>query len=117
MNTPNGSHQAPHGNGFIVHALRDFKEDVRTILTEHKEAITKRLAQIESSLANKSDRAYVNLLIEQLRSDLQAQAVDIEKIEAELVKKMNTEAMWKLVSVILAVITALAGFIGFLIQK
>lgn len=110
-------HHTPRVPGFFTEALREFKGDIRTLLGEHKEAITKRLTAIEVALASKSDRDYVNLLITNIKSDLEAQAADIEKLEAEISKKMNTESMWKLVSIALAILTVLGGLVSFLIQK
>ncbi len=108
-------HQQPPTLAFFERAFGEWRTEFREILESHKRDIQERLAKLEVSMDKKSDKEHVTLLFHGLQEDLRRHAQDIDHIQTVLTTKMSTEALWKLVGIVLTVATAFGGFIGFLV--
>ena len=51
-----------------------------------------------------------------MREDLRRHAEDIKAVSAQMQAKVGVEAMWKVVSLVLALGSAVGGLVGFLMR-
>ena len=102
--------------GVLTQAFEVWRADFRSILEDHRRDILARLDKIEREIEKKSDKENVELLVESLREDLRRHAEDIKAVSAQMQAKVGVEAMWKVVSLVLALGSAVGGLVGFLMR-
>ncbi|CAM2066703.1 hypothetical protein SCOR_15090 [Sulfidibacter corallicola] len=107
---------SPPSEAFFSRVFGEWRAEFRAILEGHKQDIQARLEKIELSLEKKSDKEHVTLLVTGLQEDLRRHAQDINHIQNELTQKLNTEALWKLIGLVLTVGSAFGGLIGFVVS-
>lgn len=93
-----------------------WRAEFREILENHRRDIQSRLERIEQEIEKKSDKENVDLLVTGLREELRRHADEIKIVSAQMHSKMGVETMWKVISLVLAVGSAVGGIIGFLLH-
>lgn len=93
-----------------------WRAEFREILENHRREIQNRLERIEQEIEKKSDKENVDLLVANLRDDLRRHAEEIKAVSIQMNSKMGIETMWKVISLVLAVGSAVGGVIGFMLH-
>ena len=113
-------HEEPRNQGqseaYLTRTFDNWRAEFRTILEDHRRDIQSRLEKIEREIEKKSDKQNVDLLVMSLREDLRRHAEDIKAVSGQLHTKMGIETMWKVITLVLALGSAVGGVVGFLLH-
>lgn len=96
--------------------FEDWREEFRTILESHRREIQDRLEKIEREIEKKSDKEFVDVVVRGIRETLHRHANEITCLHGRVGLKMDSETMWKIISLTLTLGGCVGGLIGFLIH-
>lgn len=110
------SHSQGQSEAYLSRTFDTWRAEFRAILEDHRRDIQDRLEKIEREIEKKSDKENVDLLVLSLREDLRRHAEDIKAVSGQLHTKMGIETMWKVITLVLALGSAVGGLVGFLLH-
>ena len=93
-----------------------WRDEFRSILEDHRKDIQNRLEKIEREIEKKSDKEYVELLVLNLKAELDRHTEDIRTLFGRMNRKLNTDTMWKIIGFVTAIGGVVGGVIGFVIS-